>query len=144
MNRLFITIFISALCDIKTDASLSHIVAQDLSASVRSQRDINNEDPTISELHITSRIVSRLSTTNIRSTFLNDLEADVEAQFVVQIPDSAFISNFSVIVNGREIVAQVSFWGMFLCYFCKFEVLKLCMPLCSLDNGKRSCKGGLQ
>ena len=62
----------------------------------------------IGELHINSRVASRFATTDINSQLENTMRHDAEAKFVVQIPETAFISHFSMIIDGFEYVAEVS------------------------------------
>merc|ERR1719158_903542 len=65
------------------------------------------QEPEISSFHVTSRIQYRYSRTLIRSQIRNpDTEAQL-VEFAVVIPDSAFISNFSMLVNDEEFVSRV-------------------------------------
>ena len=82
------------------------------SHSNRVRRDSNSEanlKPVINELRIASKVASRFASTSITSELENEQEQDLEARFVVQIPETAFISNFSMIIDGKEQVAEVPY-----------------------------------
>ncbi|XP_046575536.1 inter-alpha-trypsin inhibitor heavy chain H4-like isoform X2 [Haliotis rubra] len=57
--------------------------------------------PKITELHITSQVQSRFATVKISSTIVNTKNDSKEANFQVQIPESAFISKFTMIIGGK-------------------------------------------
>ncbi|XP_071089441.1 inter-alpha-trypsin inhibitor heavy chain H4-like [Haliotis cracherodii] len=62
--------------------------------------DVEVEVPKITELHITSQVQSRFATVKISSTIVNSKNESKEANFEVQLPESAFISNFTTIINN--------------------------------------------
>ena len=64
-------------------------------------------EPSINKLHIVSRISSRFAQTNIESTILNVDRRDGEATFLVQLPDAAYISNFTMTIGGELYVGVV-------------------------------------
>ena len=64
-------------------------------------------EPSINKLHIVSRISSRFAQTNIESTILNIGSRDGEATFLVQLPDAAYISNFTMTIAGELYVGVV-------------------------------------
>ena len=63
--------------------------------------------PTITTLEIQSDINNRFSTTKMKSVISNVDEEDKEANFVVQLPEKAFISNFSMLINERLYIGEV-------------------------------------
>ncbi|XP_067656331.1 inter-alpha-trypsin inhibitor heavy chain H4-like [Haliotis asinina] len=63
--------------------------------------------PKIKDLHIISQVQSRFATVKISSTIVNTKGDSKEASFRVQIPESAFISNFTMIINGTFYEAKV-------------------------------------
>lgn len=54
--------------------------------------------------HIDSTIVARYATTSITSVAQNNANVSKELSFQVQLPHTAFISNFSMIVNGTAYI----------------------------------------
>uniref|UniRef100_A0A6I8R5G5 Inter-alpha-trypsin inhibitor heavy chain family member 6 n=1 Tax=Xenopus tropicalis TaxID=8364 RepID=A0A6I8R5G5_XENTR len=62
---------------------------------------------TVTSLHIKSTIVSRYALTVVQSVMVNTHSEAKEAIFDLDLPDSAFISNFSMTVNGKTYVADV-------------------------------------
>ena len=115
MAKLFFIVFLAIAAFFQYVSSQSFVLRSNLVPAKqgtehlrnRSRRQASNQHPTITELHIVSRIVTRFATTNIISKLKNEDEVDVEAQFIVQIPDSAFISNFSMVINNEEYFSAV-------------------------------------
>ncbi|XP_078365409.1 LOW QUALITY PROTEIN: inter-alpha-trypsin inhibitor heavy chain H4-like [Oculina patagonica] len=58
-------------------------------------------------LHVASKISSRFANTLVTSTLENKSPKKQEAKFVVQLSDTAFISNFSMVVNGKHYIGKV-------------------------------------
>lgn len=73
----------------------------------RERRNEHNEELIPLSLLITSKISSRFANTLLTSTLQNKSPDDREAKFVVQLPETAFISNFSMVVNGKRYIARV-------------------------------------
>ena len=67
----------------------------------------NNATLTTVSLQVTSKICSRFADTLITSTMKNKSPEKQEAQFVVQLPQTAFISNFSMVVDGKLYIGLV-------------------------------------
>lgn len=65
------------------------------------------QPPVISRFHVTSRIQLRYARTVVDSLVTNPDPVAQQADFAMVIPDSAFISNFSMEVGGKEFVARV-------------------------------------
>ena len=63
--------------------------------------------PTITSLLVQSDIANRFATTHVTSVIQNAGNVDSEASFVVQIPEKAFISNFTMLINDKLFVGQV-------------------------------------
>ena len=63
--------------------------------------------PTINLLTVTSNINARFATTSIQSTMTNTESLNQEANFIVQIPETAFISNYTMYIDGSWFVAEV-------------------------------------
>ncbi|XP_041130569.1 inter-alpha-trypsin inhibitor heavy chain H6 isoform X2 [Polyodon spathula] len=61
----------------------------------------------ITDFHVRSTVVSRYALTTVESSVWNQHTAAREAIFEVDLPSSAFISNFSITVNSRVYVADV-------------------------------------
>ncbi|KAM3911741.1 inter-alpha-trypsin inhibitor heavy chain H6 [Leptodactylus fuscus] len=62
---------------------------------------------TISSLCIQSTIVSRYALTKVQTVMVNPHEESKDAIFDLELPSSAFISNFTLTVNGKTHVAEV-------------------------------------
>ncbi|PFX27951.1 inter-alpha-trypsin inhibitor heavy chain H4-like [Stylophora pistillata] len=73
----------------------------------RERRNEHNEELIPLSLLITSKISSRFANTLVTSTLQNKSPDDREAKFVVQLPETAFISNFSMVVKGKRYIARV-------------------------------------
>jgi len=61
----------------------------------------------ITKFHVNSKIQFRYATTEVEAHMKNPGTASNEADFRLVLPDSAFISNFSMIIAGVEYVAEV-------------------------------------
>ncbi|KAM6924500.1 inter-alpha-trypsin inhibitor heavy chain H6 [Xenentodon cancila] len=76
------------------------------------QRVIPQSNPTkpvlkVTDYHVKCSVVSRYAVTTIQSSVWNQLSIIKEAAFEVDLPSSAFISNFTITSNGKVYVAQV-------------------------------------
>ncbi|XP_013407760.1 inter-alpha-trypsin inhibitor heavy chain H3 isoform X2 [Lingula anatina] len=67
----------------------------------------NDTVPEIYSLHIRSDIAYRFATTTVVSRLANHALESKEAVFLVQLPESAFISNFSMTIEGKVYDGQV-------------------------------------
>ncbi|XP_077369388.1 inter-alpha-trypsin inhibitor heavy chain H6 isoform X2 [Festucalex cinctus] len=61
----------------------------------------------VTDYHVKCRVVSRYAVTSVQSSVWNQMAVTKEAAFEVDLPSSAFISNFSITSSGKEYVAQV-------------------------------------
>ncbi|KAK1151440.1 inter-alpha-trypsin inhibitor heavy chain H6 isoform X2 [Acipenser oxyrinchus oxyrinchus] len=61
----------------------------------------------ITDFHVLSTVVSRYAVTTVESAMWNQHTAVREAIFEMDLPSSAFISNFTITVNSRVYVADV-------------------------------------
>ncbi|KAF7669487.1 hypothetical protein LDENG_00189720 [Lucifuga dentata] len=61
----------------------------------------------VTEYHVKCSVVSRYAVTTVQSSVWNQLSITKEAAFEVDLPSSAFISNFTITSNGKVYVAQV-------------------------------------
>uniref|UniRef100_A0A3Q2PG70 Inter-alpha-trypsin inhibitor heavy chain family member 6 n=1 Tax=Fundulus heteroclitus TaxID=8078 RepID=A0A3Q2PG70_FUNHE len=61
----------------------------------------------VTDYHVRCSVVSRYAVTTIQSSVWNQLPIVKEAAFEVDLPSSAFISNFTIASNGKAYVAQV-------------------------------------
>ncbi|XP_032414812.1 inter-alpha-trypsin inhibitor heavy chain H6 isoform X2 [Xiphophorus hellerii] len=61
----------------------------------------------VTDYHVRCSVVSRYAVTTIQSSVWNQLPNTKEAAFEVDLPSSAFISNFTIASNGKVYVAQV-------------------------------------
>ncbi|KAF5307797.1 hypothetical protein FQR65_LT06669 [Abscondita terminalis] len=61
----------------------------------------------INEIHVTARVRNRYAVTTIRSKIKNYDTKPKQAAFSVILPDSAFISNFTMEINGQNYSAYV-------------------------------------
>uniref|UniRef100_UPI0037E8FF4E inter-alpha-trypsin inhibitor heavy chain H6 n=1 Tax=Semicossyphus pulcher TaxID=241346 RepID=UPI0037E8FF4E len=61
----------------------------------------------VTDYHVRCRVVSRYAVTTVQSSVWNQLPITKEAAFEVDLPSSAFISNFTITSNGKVYVAQV-------------------------------------
>ncbi|KAI1892156.1 hypothetical protein AGOR_G00130370 [Albula goreensis] len=66
----------------------------------------------VTDFHVRCTVVSRYAATTVESTVWNTLPVTKEAAFEVDLPSSAFISNFSITSNGKVYVAQVKERGV--------------------------------
>ncbi len=65
------------------------------------------DKPQIQTLSVSSKIATRFSQTSITSTMYNPPGADKEAIFKVRIPNTAFMSNFTMRIGDELFVAEV-------------------------------------
>ena len=72
-----------------------------------SPRDHDQENLIPLSLHIVSKITSRFANTFVTSTMENSSPKSRVAKFVVQLPQTAFISNFSMETNGSLFIGVV-------------------------------------
>lgn len=75
--------------------------------SNRVPRNVQNDDLTPLSLQIASKISSRFANTLVTSIMENKSPKNQEAKFVVQLPETAFISNFSMAVDGKLYIGVV-------------------------------------
>nr|XP_040050001.1 inter-alpha-trypsin inhibitor heavy chain H6 [Gasterosteus aculeatus aculeatus] len=61
----------------------------------------------VTDYHVRCSVVSRYAITTVQSSVWNQLPITKEAAFEVDLPSSAFISNFTITSNGKVYVAQV-------------------------------------
>lgn len=61
----------------------------------------------VTDYHVKCSVVSRYAVTTVQSSVWNQLPITKEAAFEVDLPSSAFISNFTITSNGKVYVAQV-------------------------------------
>ncbi|XP_037627762.1 inter-alpha-trypsin inhibitor heavy chain H6 [Sebastes umbrosus] len=61
----------------------------------------------VTDYHVKCTVVSRYAVTTVQSSVWNQLPVTKEAAFEVDLPSSAFISNFTITSNGNVYVAQV-------------------------------------
>ncbi|KAL7399192.1 hypothetical protein ABVT39_021201 [Epinephelus coioides] len=83
-----------------------------LGANILLQRARRQSKPTkpvlkVTDYHVRCSVVSRYAVTTIQSSVWNQLPITKEAAFEVDLPSSAFISNFTITSNGKVYVAQV-------------------------------------
>lgn len=87
-SKRAITEMATILCLVKLLAVLSYTTAN---RPTRQESDI-----TYKTFHVESSIVSRYAITTVTSVVVNGAEESKELDFRVQLPDTAFISNFSM------------------------------------------------
>lgn len=74
----------------------------------RHPRDVNSAAVlTPLSLNVSSQISSRFANTLVTSALENRSPHNQEAKFAVQLPETAFISNFSMVVNGKHYIGKV-------------------------------------
>ncbi|XP_040912921.1 inter-alpha-trypsin inhibitor heavy chain H5 [Toxotes jaculatrix] len=83
-----------------------------LGANILLQRVKRQSKPTkpvlkVTDYHVRCSVVSRYAVTTVQSSVWNQLPIIKEAAFEVDLPSSAFISNFTITSNGKVYVAQV-------------------------------------
>ncbi|XP_068997914.1 inter-alpha-trypsin inhibitor heavy chain H6 [Embiotoca jacksoni] len=83
-----------------------------LGANMHLQRIKRQSTPTkpalkVTDYHVRCSVVSRYAVTTVQSSAWNQLPVVKEAAFEVDLPSSAFISNFTITSNGKVYVAQV-------------------------------------
>ncbi|XP_056131502.1 inter-alpha-trypsin inhibitor heavy chain H6 [Lampris incognitus] len=61
----------------------------------------------LTDYHVKCSVVSRYALTTVQSSVWNQLPITKEAAFELDLPSSAFISNFTITSNGKVYVAQV-------------------------------------
>ncbi|XP_057685426.1 inter-alpha-trypsin inhibitor heavy chain H6 [Corythoichthys intestinalis] len=61
----------------------------------------------VTDYHLKCSVTSRYVVTTVQSSIWNQMGVTKEAAFEVDLPSSAFISNFSIISNGKVYTAQV-------------------------------------
>lgn len=71
------------------------------------QSKATDQDTTITDLVITSDVTARFANVVVKSTVVNYEDTSRETRFVVQIPNTAFISNFTMLIGDDLIVGQV-------------------------------------
>ncbi|XP_069065458.1 inter-alpha-trypsin inhibitor heavy chain H6 isoform X2 [Pleurodeles waltl] len=62
---------------------------------------------TIQSFRVETTIVSRYAVTKVRSVMVNPHPEAKEAMFDLDLPNTAFVSNFTLTINGKEYVAEV-------------------------------------
>lgn len=62
----------------------------------------------VTDYHVRCSVVSRYAVTTVQSSVWNQLPITKEAAFEVDLPSTAFISNFTITSNGKAYLAQVT------------------------------------
>jgi len=76
--------------------------------TTRSKRETDNKSQLIiSSFHVNTNIQFRYARTIVTSVIKNPGSEALEADFMMAIPESSFISNFSMIIKGTEYVSEV-------------------------------------
>ncbi|ESO87139.1 hypothetical protein LOTGIDRAFT_107242 [Lottia gigantea] len=80
-----------------------------LTEEKRFKRDVDpqNQIPTITDFYVSSSVNARFATVVIQSRVVNTNPVSLHATFRVQLPETAFIANFSMVVNDTVYVAKV-------------------------------------
>ena len=73
----------------------------------RMKRAVEGDKPTARNLDIAGKISSRFAETEVTSVMENPTTEDLEAEFELQIPETAFISGFIMTIDGKEYTADV-------------------------------------
>ena len=68
-------------------------------------------------LTVRGDIVRRYAAIDIMSVMENLADTDREAEFMVQIPETAFISNFTMLINDELFIAEIKGTGNFCFIF---------------------------
>ncbi|KAK6176217.1 hypothetical protein SNE40_014542 [Patella caerulea] len=81
-------------------------------SNARKRRSTDDNDvsqllPNITDMYINSNVYGRFATVDITSNVVNQHAMGLDTTFTVQIPESAFIANFSMIVNNTMYVAKL-------------------------------------
>ncbi|XP_077472246.1 inter-alpha-trypsin inhibitor heavy chain H6 [Stigmatopora argus] len=84
-------------------------VQSDQNLTRREKRQSKATRPTlkVTDYHVKCSVTSRYVVTEVRSSVWNQMAVTKEAVFEVDLPSSAFISNFSIVTNGKVYDAQV-------------------------------------
>ena len=85
---------------------LYYDLMQASSSALRIRRDAS-APASIMSLRILSRITSRFSETVVISVVNNPTRENKEAVFNLEIPEKAFISNFTMLIDGQLIITKV-------------------------------------
>ncbi|XP_033120412.1 inter-alpha-trypsin inhibitor heavy chain H3-like [Anneissia japonica] len=103
---------VAPLADIE---QYTHVDEEDL-ALERGERDIGSGDgyelrtlrkPEITKLQIKGAVTSRFSSTTVTSILKNRADEATEAVFIIQLPNEAFIANFSMEIDGIVYTAEI-------------------------------------
>ncbi|XP_048873503.1 inter-alpha-trypsin inhibitor heavy chain H6 isoform X2 [Brienomyrus brachyistius] len=82
------------------------------SPRVRRQSQWSSPGLKVTDFHIRCKVMSRYAFTTVSSSIWNQLSITKEAAFEVNLPHSAFISNFSITSNNKTYTAQVKERGV--------------------------------
>uniref|UniRef100_G3PBV3 Inter-alpha-trypsin inhibitor heavy chain family member 6 n=1 Tax=Gasterosteus aculeatus aculeatus TaxID=481459 RepID=G3PBV3_GASAC len=87
--------------------SILHCFLHCICLRVTFQITFNHTPLKVTDYHVRCSVVSRYAITTVQSSVWNQLPITKEAAFEVDLPSSAFISNFTITSNGKVYVAQV-------------------------------------
>ncbi|XP_072224049.1 inter-alpha-trypsin inhibitor heavy chain H6 [Leuresthes tenuis] len=113
MNMTFFKIqYILACLTLYAQEGLLGNYEADLGKNILRQRAKRQSKPTkpvlkVIEYHVKCTVASHYAVTTVQSSVWNQLPIIKEAAFEVDLPSSAFISNFTITSNGKVYVAQV-------------------------------------
>ncbi|KAK7110730.1 inter-alpha-trypsin inhibitor heavy chain H2-like [Littorina saxatilis] len=92
---------------LQVESQSRHLHSAHPQALQRHQRDVRSS-VRVKKFHVTSKLSSRFATVTIESEVVNvDQSRSREISFQVQVPEAAFLSNFSMVVDGEKHEAQV-------------------------------------
>lgn len=113
-------LFSEPLSGLKLKSSGTHLLVSEaksanahLATFFRQRRDVTDPGARstaveVRQFHVNSTLYSRFATVTIDSEVVNSaMEAGQEVTFQVQVPEAAFMSNFTMVVGGLVHVAQV-------------------------------------
>lgn len=103
--RPFLYIFV--LFNFAVLARTKELTASSDIRSNRARRSAQHDNLAPLSLQIASKISSRFANTLVTSVMANNSSRSREAIFLVYLPETAFISNFSMVVDGKVYVGKV-------------------------------------
>ena len=82
-------------------------VGRSQTAHIRRTRETTDLIPKITDMLIVSETSARFVKVTVSGVIVNEDTQDREARFTVQMPQTAFISDFTMVIDNELLVAQV-------------------------------------
>nr|CAB3257367.1 inter-alpha-trypsin inhibitor heavy chain H4 [Phallusia mammillata] len=106
-SMAIVKFFVFAMLVVASDAFIAGRFDNDVAPLVRNRRSSENGFATITQFHVKSLVTTRYARVRVTSVVRNDAEVAKAVSVEMRLPKAAFISNFSMDIEGQVYVGIV-------------------------------------